>query len=103
MISILVQSDGIGILVDEFLSIHYIDGRRAAHTDLFAVHEDDHEILFTMLFLRLGYGGHSSSLVVPVLYGIQFSEFAGESEFNLWLHDAHEKGFVGSFFFELVE
>jgi hypothetical protein len=41
--------------------------------------------------------------LVPIRNGIQCSEFAGESEFNLWLHDAHEKGFVGGFFFELVE
>ena len=49
-ISMLVEPDGVGGVADEFIRVHAVDGGRAADADLFAVHEDEHEVLLALLF-----------------------------------------------------
>ena len=44
----LVEPERVGVSADEFLRVHTFDGGRAADSDLFAVHEDGHEILLTL-------------------------------------------------------
>ncbi len=57
VISVLVQPDRIGVLADEFLLAHTVDGRRAADADLLAIHENSHEILLALLLCGTLGGG----------------------------------------------
>ena len=46
----LMEPYRVSVPADEFIRVHAINGRRAADSDLLAVHEDGHEVFLALLF-----------------------------------------------------
>ena len=106
MISIGVEPDGICVVADECVRVHTVDGGFAADADLFAVHEDGHEILFALLFGgALGGGelflwlGHGDSFflvrIIPSVCGDHRAEIVVETELDLRLKHGDQESPAG--------
>jgi hypothetical protein len=45
-----MEPNWVGVLEDEFIRVHTVDGGRAADADLLATHESSHEVCLALLF-----------------------------------------------------